>query len=233
MTPAWTWRRSSLDESGQRTIGYRFRVPISIGVTEFLSLDQIGDLTLENIGAISVVPGVEIDIPMTDRWSLKPLAYVGYGSEINGGDNAAIYHIGVRSQYEFQFTETEMLVVNGLESIGYSADTGSTSGINVVKVGLDFSRPLRNRRIRGEPVAIGWHVMYSKYVETVQLDPSRGILDSAGLNYEWELGVSFGQQTGRLQLWRARLDRIGLAYRYGADGDFTGIAIVFKSLFDR
>jgi hypothetical protein len=53
------------------------------------------------------------------------------------------------------------------------------------------------------------------------------------LSSEWELGVAFSKASGRIGWWRLRFDRVGIAYRLGADGEFSGIGIVFKSLFDR
>jgi hypothetical protein len=230
--PAWTWREPSLDPTGQRTIGYRFRVPISVGATEFDSIDGIGELDLDSINSISVVPGVEIEMPISARFSLKPLAYLGFGAEPGGGDQAEIFRFGVRSRIQFQLDDTAMDIVNGLERIGYSGESASDA-INLVQLAFDFSRPLVNSKINGATVAISWHVMYTSYLDSLGLDLRAASLRPSDVDGEWELGVAFGKQSGDLSFWRLKFERVGLAYRFAADGDFSGVGLVFKSLFDR
>lgn len=231
--PGWTWREPELGEHGERRLGYRFRLPLAIGAHEFSSLDQIGDLAPGSINAISVVPGVEIEIPMSERWSLKSLAYLGLGRETGGGADAKIFRLGFRSQLAFMRGRTEMLLVNGLGRLGYSADDGSSSRINLLFNGLDFSRSLKNKKIGDVPVRIDWHVLYTNYLDTLGLDLAEFSAKPVTIGSEWELGVAFGKQEGDLRLWKLKLDRVGLAYRFGGNGKFTGIGIVTRSLFDR
>jgi hypothetical protein len=123
--------------------------------------------------------------------------------------------------------------VNGLERIGYSADGDVSDAINLLTVGFDFTRPLRNKRLGGDALAIHWHVMYTSYLDTLGLDLAQSTLRPDTIGAEWELGTAFSKQGSRLRFWRIRLDRLGLAYRFGADGEFTGVSVVFRSLFDR
>jgi hypothetical protein len=231
--PGRTLREPEILESGKRTLGYRIRVPVSLGAQEFGSLAQINQLALDRINAVSIVPGIEIDIPMSERWSLKSLAYLGLGAETGGGVDSKIFRFGFRSQLKFQFDQTEMALVNGIGRIGYSADDGSSDAINLIKTGLDFGRPLTEKKIGGDPVAINWHILYTNYLDSFGLDLSGARLRPSAFSSEWELGVAIGKQAGQISLWRFNMDRIGLAYRFGAHGDFSGIGINFRSLFDR
>lgn len=220
-------------ESGKRRLGMRLRVPISLGAQEFSSLGQLDELSLDRISAISVVPGIEIEIPMSERWSLKSLAYLGIGSEPGNGINAKIFRFGFRSQLSFQFDETRMDLVNGIGRIGYSADNTTSDAISLFKTGLDFSRPLKDTKIGGDPLTIHWHVQYTNYVDSFGLDLAGASLRPGVISSEWELGTAIGKQAGQIELGRVKLGRIGLAYRFGSDGDFSGIGITFRSLFDR
>lgn len=219
--------------SGKRRIGMRIRVPIALGAQEFSSLGQIDELSFDRISAVSVVPGVEIDIPMSERWRLKSLAYLGLGSEPGNGINAKIFRFGFRSELSFQFDETQMFLVNGVGRIGYSADNGASDAISLLKTGLDFTRPLQNKKIGGDPLAINWHILYTNYVDSFGLDLAGATVRPGVISSEWELGAAIGKQAGPIELGRVKLDRIGLAYRFGPDGDFSGIGITFRSLFDR
>jgi hypothetical protein len=232
-SPGRSLREPRISESGKRQPGLRIRVPISLGAQEFSSLGQIGELSLDRISAISVVPGVEIEIPMSERWSVKSLAYLGLGSEPGNGINAKIFRFAFRSRLSFQFDETRMQLLNGVGRIGYSADNGASDAISFLLTGLDFSRPLKEKKIGGDSLQIHWHVLYTNYVESFGLDLAGASIRPGVISAEWELGTAIGKQEGRIGIGRLKMERIGLAYRFGSDGRFSGIGITFRSLFDR
>ncbi len=226
-------REASLDETGMRTLGIRVRVPFAIGATEFESPDLFPSFRFSSINSFSIVPGVEIDVPIAARWSLKPLVYVGMGTETGGGVDAEIYRLGLRSEWLFEPTETSVSLYNSLLRMGYSADDGSANTVNLLEIGLDFGRSLANRKLGDAPVRIFWHAMYTHYFDELTLDSGDFSLRPAGIDSEWEIGAGFGRQGGRLTLWRVKFDRVGVVYRFNSDGQFSGVGIVFKSLFDR
>jgi hypothetical protein len=53
------------------------------------------------------------------------------------------------------------------------------------------------------------------------------------LEDEWELGVAFSTGPEPLRLWRLKWDRVGVAYRFSSDGNFSGISVFFRSLYER
>ena len=233
LSPKWEWRSASISESGRRTAGIEFRLPVSVGVHEFSDLEDIGQITPQSVNAVSIVPGVHIEIPMAERWSLKTLAYAGMGTEIGNNVDASIFRLGFRSQVRFDLRNTEMSLVNGIERIGYSDSNSVSDAINLLTTGLDFSRPLRRKKLGGAPVVIHWHAMYTSYLDSFGLDLADTALEPVSIGSEWELGVAFGRRGDRLGFWKIRLDRFGLAVRVGSRSEFSGVKIVFRSLFDR
>jgi hypothetical protein len=226
-------RRAELDESGMRTIGLRVRVPFAIGAHEFESPNLLPGFSLGSINSFSLVPGVEFDVPIAARWSLKPLLYAGWGTERGGDVDAEIFRLGLRSERVFQPGETSIALYNSLLRMGYSADDDTSSTVNLFEIGLDFGRALAERRIGDAPVEIYWHALYTRYFDELHLDSGDLTIESAGIDSEWELGAGFGRRGARLGVWKIRFDRVGVVYRFSSDGDFSGVGIVFKSLFDR
>ena len=226
-------REASLDEAGMRTLGIRLRVPFAVGAHEFESPDLLPSFTFDSINSFSIVPGVEIDVPVAAHWSLKPLVYVGMGTETDGDVDAEIFRLGLRSERVFEPSETSVTLYNSLLRMGYSADDGNASTVNLLEIGLDFGRSLANRKLGDAPVRIYWHALYTHYFEELTLDSGDFSLEPAGIDSEWEIGAGFGRQGGRLTLWRVKFDRVGIVYRFNPDGEFSGVGIVFKSLFDR
>ncbi len=231
--PRWTWREPELHENGERTVGVEFRLPLTLGVHQF-DLDNIPEiLDLENVSTISVVPGVEIEIPINTRWTLKPLGYVGWGTEIDGDSSAWIYWGGIKSRVSFESGELEWALINSLLYVGYSAD-GPTSGkVNPFLTAFEFQRPLRNKRIGGDQVYLNWHVGYTQYFDDLDFNIGPADVSPVEISGEWELGVAFSKGQRRLSLWRLEWDRVGLAFRFSSGGELTGLNITFRSVFDR
>jgi hypothetical protein len=226
-------RHAELDETGARTVGIRVRVPFAIGAHEFESPDLLPTLRFDSINSFSIVPGVELDVPIAAHWSLKPLGYVGWGMETGSDVDARIFRLGLRSERVFEPSETSVTLYNSLLRMGYSADDGNSDSANMLEIGLDFGRSLENREIGGTPVRIYWHALYTHYFDELTLDSGDFSLEPAGIDSEWEIGAGFGRQGERLALWKVKFDRVGVVYRFTSDGQFSGVGIVFKSLFDR
>lgn len=232
-TPGWEWRESEWDDSGRRQLGFRFRMPVAIGAHEFSPDVSLESFRLKSVNTISAVPGIEIEIPATERWTLRSLSYLGFGTELDGGASARLYWLGMRSQFKFELDETEIFLVNGLSRVGYSGEGEASSRIMPLSTGLEFRRQLANRKIGDEPVFLNWHVSYTKYLDELAFDFGGANTDPIQVASEWELGVAFSKGDQKLKLWRLSWDRVGLAYRFDPDGDFSGVSLVFQSLFDR
>jgi hypothetical protein len=232
-TPGWERREASLTEDGERELGIRFRLPVAVGVHDFSPSDFIGDLDLDDVGTVSVVPGVEIEIPVTERFRLKTLSYLGWGSELGSSRSAIIHWLGLRSQLRFELSDTEMFLVNELSRVGYSSNSSVSGSVVPLMAGLDFRRRLKNKQIGGEPLYINWHVAYTNYLDGLNLDLRDRETTAPDIGKEWQLGFAFSKGDQRLRLWRLSWDRVGLSFRLDSGGDFSGVSIVFGSLFDR
>jgi len=230
--PRWGVREPALDEDGSRTVGIEIRLPIAVGLYRF-DFEPDSTLRFDNISTISLVPSVEFDIPVTPRWSLKPLVAVGYGGEVGGDASAAIYWAGIKSELQFSARAFDWALVNGLTYVGYSNKLHERGEILPLMTGVEFARALPSAKIRGERVRLHWHVAYTSYLDEAEIGLSARTLDPVTLDSEWELGAAFSTGDRPLRWWRLHWDRVGLAYRFSNDGGFEGISLTFHSLYDR
>jgi hypothetical protein len=228
--PRWGLRDAALDAQGRRTVGIDLRFPVAIGAYEVNAADIGGTLSLDNISTLSAVPGVEFDVPMSARWSLKPLAYVGWGAELDGDASAWIYWTGIKSRYVFPRDETTWALVNALTYIGYSTNSSENGNVLPLFTGFEVDRPLGMKKVADEPVVLHWHVGYTSYLNQLELVTN---IEHIRLENEWELGLAFSTGPEPLRLWRLKWDRVGVAYRFSSDGEFSGISLYFKSLYER
>jgi hypothetical protein len=228
--PGWELRDAARDAEGRRTVGIRLRFPVAIGAYEFDAADISGTLNLDNVSTLSAVAGIEFDVPMSARWSLKPLAYVGWGTELDGDASAWMYWTGIKSRYIFPRDDTTWALVNALTYVGYSDNSGENGNVLPLFTAFEVDRPLRMKKVADEPVVLHWHVGYTSYLNHLELVSN---IDHIRLEDEWELGLAFSTGPEPLRLWRLKWDRVGVAYRFSSDGHFSGINIYFKSLFER
>ena len=229
--PSWEWRESSLDETGKPKLGYTFRLPIATSVHDFDTNSLLDNVELSNVSTFSVVPGVEIEIPMSARWTLKPMVHFGQGQDLGGSSRAWIHWLGIKSRLEFRAGQTDWTIVNALTEVGYSPNAGRSGRIVPLLTGFEFRRPLKNKRIGEDPAYLNWHVSYTNYLNQPVL--VRDAAHVADISDEWELGIGFSKGDAKLKFWRLSLDQVGLAYRFDSDGGLSGIGVVFKSLFER
>jgi len=235
--PGWTWRESAIDSDGNRSLGFQFRLPLTLGLHKF-DFGEIGEaLDLDNASAISFVPGVEIEIPVNQRWMLKPIAYAGWGTELRHSNYAWIYWAGLKSRLAFKSGDLDWALVNSLSYVGYNPSVGDNADVVPLLTALEFQRPMGDVMMGGDQVFLNWHVAYTKQLDDPGLQlgfrSSDTEFTSKNVADQWELSIAFSKGSERMRWWLLSWDRVGLAYKASSNGDFEGIAITFSSIFDR
>jgi hypothetical protein len=229
-TPRWKYREADLADDGTRTIGIEFRFPITFGLDNFSYDDLVGSTDLDNLTSLSVTPGIDITIPVTERWLLRPFAALGWGSAFNTSESVSTYWGGVKSRYSFQHGKLDWALLNSVTYVGHTPSNGPSDDFWPLMAALEFDYPLGQRKLGGEQVFLSWHGMYTTFENRLQ-----NLLDdgsSVQITDQWEFGLSIRKENERIKIWWLHFDRLGLAYRFSTAGDFKGISFVFRSIFD-
>lgn len=230
-TPRWELREAEIAEDGTRSIGIELKFPITIGLDRFQIDDIPGLADPDNLASLSVTPGIDITVPMSGRWTLRPFAAVGWGALLNGDDSAWSYWTGIKSKYTFQKGKLDWALLNSITYVGYTPLEGPSEDFWPMMIGLEFDYPLGNYKLDDEPVILSWHGTYTAYQNDLDLVLTGGLTQP--INDQWELGLSFHRENGRIKFGWFKFDRLGLAYRFSSSGDLQGISFVFRSVFDR
>ena len=86
-------------------------------------LDDLGDfLVFDNFATVRFTPGVHVDIPVTEKWHLRPYVHAGWGTETKSTDSAWIYYGGVRSRYRLGSGKADWALLNAVNYAGYNPD---------------------------------------------------------------------------------------------------------------
>lgn len=96
-------------ESGK--FGYKFLLPFAIGITDFDSYDDLPEFNADNLQTISMTPGVEMQIPVSANWQVKPFGQAGLGWDMKSSSNSFIWGVGARTRA--WFGDNEKWLVGG------------------------------------------------------------------------------------------------------------------------
>ncbi len=229
--PRWEMQEADFAEDGSRTIGIEFRFPLTFGLENFSSNDLPGSVDPDNLKSMSVTPGVDIIIPISQRWLLRPFAAAGWGQALDNSDSVIIYWAGVKSRYSFQHGKLDWALLNSITYVGHTPSIGFDDDFWPIMAGLEFDYPLGNRKLGGEQLFLSWHGMYTTFQKSLDQPIGDGL--SLEITDEWEFGFSIHKEEEPIKIWFMKFHRLGLAYRVSSSGELEGISFVLRGIFDR
>ena len=225
--PRQTLRQAGLDEEGNRRVGVEIQYPVALGLSK---LDEIPDfIEFGNYSTISFTPGVQVEIPVDRKWSLRPYVHLGYGWEAETQEGAAIWYGGIKSRYRLRDGRFRWSVLNGLFFAGYKPEFENRGQYGAVMAGLEFSQPLGSVRLNDDPLYLNWHVTYNWFFDELSFHVDRDRVES--FRDQWEFGVALGKRDTPINIWFMKFQQIGLGFRWSSNGNFNAITLNFRSPF--
>lgn len=225
--PRQTVRRSSFDEDGKRKLGVEIQYPVSIGLHQ---LDDIPDfIDFDNYGTISFTPGVQVEIPVTKKWYLRPYVHLGYGVETETSDSAWIYYGGLKSRYRLGSGRADWSLLNGLYFAGYKPEYESRGQYGSFMTGIEVNQPLSRFKLGGDDLFLNWHLTYNYLFDHLNFHVDEDRVES--VNDQWELGIALGKGRKGMKIWFLTFEHIGLAFKTSSNGKFKAISFNMRSPF--
>lgn len=211
----------TVEEDG---IGLRFKVSATVGFYDYDLNNVVHGNVPDRLSTLSLLPGLEWQMLLNKRWTIRPYVDAGYGKELTGGQSAWIYDFGVKSRFIFAEDHgVEFALANALASAGYRSRGGPTQTFGYLATGLDITIPT-GKPLFGRMAYIGFTPVYYYYFNRLNFaefdDPGNRIRE------EFELAVSLVAR----KPWSLKyfdVDRVGIAIR--SSGDVTGVSL-FTSL---
>jgi hypothetical protein len=192
--------------------GVRLTLPVSVGVYDYHFEDLLVGKTPHNLSTVSLLPGIEGDIPVTRNWTLKPYGNAGEGWDTSGGGAAWIYAGGVKSRVALQIGEgSEVSLGNQLTLSGYKPPEAPSQSLGLFVAGLNLSTPSR-LKLWDHATSIDYHLIYYYYFNRLFFPVSDNPQNK--LAEQSELGISLKTRTP-VSLRLFDVDRIGIAFRVG------------------
>lgn len=229
MTPRQTIRKSWFESPNDRGIGIEIKYNATLGLFSF---DQPTDaFDLDNTGVISFTPGVELEIPVTRDFYLRPFAHLGWGTDSEDHSTALIWFGGIKSRYRFPQSRNDVAIIGNVYYGGYQASDENSDNMGGIGLGMEGSIPFGGRAYRETTVDIDWHAMYT-YFSNKPVYTLRGKTPILA-EQMYEFGLALSPRQGRWDLWVWKPERLGLAVKWDPGTDFLGVTINFTSWFRR
>jgi hypothetical protein len=214
----------SLKSVDEDNYGLKFKVATTLGFYDYNVGSALNGNIPDRLSTFSVLPGFELELPMTQRWVLRPFADAGFGQELSGHESAWIFDFGVRSRFLLaQNRGVDFVLVNSLTSAGYRPRGESTNTFGYFATGVDITIPTE-RSAFGRQLYFGFTPVYFYYFNKFSLAEFNDRQNR--IREEFELALSVVTRKP-WSLSFLDFDRLGFAIR--SSGDVIGVS-VFTSL---
>lgn len=126
----------------RRESGYMLRLPLTIGLVDFENIVDGEIPDIEDVGTISLVPGVEYLYPVKSNWSLQPFIDLGLAHDLHNDINVRVFGVGMKSFAWFGHGNNTLLLGNRLLYASENTiDIDGSSDFAVFETGLDYHIP--------------------------------------------------------------------------------------------
>ncbi len=194
--------------------GLRLRLAGVLGVA---NVEGIGDIPDADIGALAVIPGVEVPVPVGRRSLLRPFLDIGIAYSLEDAEDltpgsVGVGTIGLRTEHVFPWRQFEL----GLEPRLHYSLTWSKDALRddyaVLGLRADARHPLLDL---GDHVLTG--VLYLQpgwFIEALSL--SGGDRDATvDVRQQVEIGLGFNWRGEPPKIWVLAIPPVSLGYSFG------------------
>jgi hypothetical protein len=149
--------------------GWVITYPVTLGIA---NIDEIADgnaPALDNVGTISLIPGVEYHYPVLYNWRLIPFFDLGIARNVVTDVNIRVLGTGVKSYATFDFDRHRLTLGNRFLFADQSnKTTGTHSNFSVFETALDYNIPT-NYTIHGSFIDISFYFINYYYPDDLVL----------------------------------------------------------------
>lgn len=199
------WRLRPMDEQHW---GIRVTFPVSLQSLRLSGVSDLGPFT-KKLGIAGIVPGLELEVPLTDGVRMRPFAEAGFG-KASEGRTEVLYGLGARLMMERQVRVAHFTYGgSGMYRNSYTSGDGY-DGHGTFEAGIDTQFPLGFSVGRKEARAGGYFIAR----RFAGLELARENQEPITLGHQYEVGASFAT-TPVFSVWKFKLPWIAVGYHFG------------------
>lgn len=196
-------------------IGVNLRIPVYFAWNQVAFEDIAGDDIVKSLQTLTATPGVELLIPVGERWLVRPYAEVGAISALEQGELAWVAATGARASASWDHRQWRFIAGGRLQyAIGFADDWDLRDDIGSLEIGGGAALPLWFEAAGDRPRA-GLFLFPRWNFDNVLLTDA----ENRQIAIDWfvEAGVSFEWPTKPRVLGIKLPSWYGVGYRYAPD----------------
>lgn len=212
----------------------KVKLPVRYGHFNFDERAPDGTKLSADLDVFSVGAGLELEVPVTSHWSLKPFGTFGFIEQIYSDVSPAgleadfpfsyYYTTGLRSLVQYDWRSFTFGLGNGLIYAANAAFDGSGSeSYSAFEAGVDARHPLWFNIGRYQPDANVFFIYYH-FLSPVRF--TRFLEEPLEINDQFEFGFSLGFAMPS-KIWIFDDPRIGASYLFDSEGELNAFRINF------
>jgi hypothetical protein len=197
---------------GGRPWRLKVKAPVNLGLYDFSGTDTDGSPVTASVQTLAVIPGLELQIPMSDSWTLKPFVDAGLGRNLaSDGHFAYIYTVGAKSLVEQPWNDYTLMLGNGVFLAGNGTFGDSVEDYSAIETGLGIRRAVGFDMWGIEP-DLGVYGIYYYYPEALEFQRYRQ--STLKVRNQFEIAMSLGSADS-FEIGPFANPRIGVGYIFG------------------
>jgi hypothetical protein len=190
--------------------GLRIIAPVSFGFYDYSFEDVFDEGLPTRVGTVSAMPGIEMEMRVSRRWTLRPYIAAGIGLEVGGEESAWLYDAGLRSRFLIgEDRGVELSLLNRLSLAGYDPSGAPREPLSLFAIGLDVLVPTATE-LAGRPIYLSFTPSYYYYFRKLRFAQFDEPENQLGHEVELAITVSTPKPWTILGI---DFDRIGIAAR--------------------
>lgn len=190
-------------------IGVRVTFPVSLTSVRVENVSDVKPF-VRKLGMAAIVPGIELIVPVTDRFRVRPFVEAGLGKGTDEGRTEVLYGAGLRARVDQAARRLQVTFGGSAMYRKRGTGGGEDSGHSMFEGAVDTQLPLGfsvgSRKARG-----GIYVIARGFNG---LEIPRTNQDPIELRSQFEVGGSFSTSP-ELSIWKLRLPWLAAGYQFG------------------
>lgn len=194
--------------------GIEWQMPLVVGYDAVSDHNWIGDILDEDLVTLSVLPGLEYQIPVNETWAIKPFGHFGLAHDFVSDENIIMAVAGVRALGTWWHASGwEIRWGNAFRAAGeYQTKSYHRTSFGMVETGVDLrhNTPLI---LSDRQVNAGVYYHYQYFIPEWDIDQLRPRESDIGSLHE--LGISIGLQRP-VTILGVSFSRVRVGYNRGS-----------------
>jgi len=193
-----------------------------------LKFSDIGDFQLpSSLSTLSLLLGVEFQVPVLANWQLDPFVRAGPAWEFAQGTTTWIFGVGVDSRAEFPAGPSRVLLWNTMFWAGNrESDLSERDDFARFDTQIEWLFPV-GWRLHKRKTEIGPYVRSEIYFDALVIAPPAG--EPLVIHHRYEVGVMWAAPEKHHGFWKIPYPKVGISYRFGNGA--SGVRLLLTTRF--